>query len=101
MGSILIIDDNEAFLQLLQDYVRQHHPSLTVMTCNDPIKCLARISTDLDLLLVDLEMPGLDGSKVLAYATAKGWTRTASSSFPPTTQTTCTGGSRWGAASLS
>jgi CheY-like chemotaxis protein len=72
MGSILIIDDNEAFLQLLQDYVRQHHPSLTVMTCNDPIKCLARISTDLDLLLVDLEMPGLDGSKVLAYATAKG-----------------------------
>jgi CheY-like chemotaxis protein len=71
-GTILIIDDNPAFLALIREYVRQHHPALTVLTCNDPITCLPRISTDLDLLLVDLEMPGLDGIKVLEYAKAKG-----------------------------
>ena len=36
------------------------------------MRALAAITPDLDLLLVDLEMPGIDGSKVLAYATAKG-----------------------------
>ena len=47
-------------------------PSLHVLTCNDPIKCLVSITADLDLLLIDLEMPALDGSKVLAYALSKG-----------------------------
>ena len=72
MGTVLIIDDNEAFLTLIQEYVRQHHPALTVLTCNDPVTCLPRIRSDLDLLLVDLEMPGLDGIKILEYAKAKG-----------------------------
>jgi len=72
MGNVLLIDDDSAFLKLLEDYVAEHYPSLHVATCNDPIKCLASITADLDLLLVDLEMPGLDGSKVLAYALSKG-----------------------------
>jgi CheY-like chemotaxis protein len=42
------------------------------MTCDDPVHCLASITTDLDLLLIDLEMPGLDGAKVLAYAVSRG-----------------------------
>jgi CheY-like chemotaxis protein len=42
------------------------------MTCNEPLKCLAAVTNDLDLLLVDLEMPGLDGTKVLSYAVSKG-----------------------------
>jgi len=72
MGNILLIDDDAAFLELLEDYVAEHYPSLQVMTCNDPVKCLVFITPDLDLLLVDLEMPALDGSKVLAYALSKG-----------------------------
>jgi len=36
------------------------------------VRCLASITTDLDLLLIDLEMPGLDGTKVLSYATSLG-----------------------------
>ena len=72
MGNILLIDDDAAFLKLLEDYVAENYPALHVSTCNDPIKCLASITADLDLLLVDLEMPGLDGSKVLAYALSKG-----------------------------
>lgn len=72
MGNILLIDDDAAFLKLLEDYVAEHYPSLHVSTCNDPLKCLVSINADLDLLLIDLEMPALDGSKVLAYALSKG-----------------------------
>jgi len=72
MSKILLIDDDTAFLNLLEDYVEERFPGLQVLTCNDPIKCLGSITDDLDLLLVDLEMPGLDGSKVLSYAVSKG-----------------------------
>lgn len=72
MGKVLLIDDDEAFLKLLEEYVAKRYPGLTVLTCNDPIKCLVSITDDLDLLLVDLEMPGLDGSKILSYAVSKG-----------------------------
>jgi CheY-like chemotaxis protein len=72
MGKILIIDDDKAFLNLLKGYVEERFPDLEVLTCNDPVRCLVNITDDLDLLLVDLEMPGLDGAKVLAYATSIG-----------------------------
>jgi len=72
MEHILLIDDDATFLKLLEEYVAEHYPALQVMTCNDPIKCLASITADLDLLLIDLEMPGLDGSKVLSYAVSRG-----------------------------
>jgi CheY-like chemotaxis protein len=72
MAKILLIDDDAAFLRLIHEYVEQHYPELDVLTCNDPIKCLVNITENLDLLVVDLEMPGLDGSKVLAYAVSKG-----------------------------
>ena len=76
MGKILLIDDDEAFLKLLEEYVAERYPGLSVLTCNDPIKCLVSITDDLDLLLIDLEMPGLDGSKILSYAVSKGVSRT-------------------------
>ena len=72
MGKLLIIDDDPAFLKLLQQYVNEHFPELDLKACSDPVLCLPSITRDLDLLLVDLEMPGLDGSKVLAYATSAG-----------------------------
>jgi len=72
MGKILLIDDDAAFLMLLHEYVDERYPELDVLTCNDPVKCLVNITEDLDLLLVDLEMPGLDGAKILSYATSVG-----------------------------
>jgi len=72
MGELLLIDDDAAFLRLLEEYVAERYPGLHVLTCNDPIRCLVSITEDLDLLLIDLEMPGLDGSKVLSYAVSKG-----------------------------
>jgi CheY-like chemotaxis protein len=75
MGKILLIDDDAAFLKLLHEYVDERFPGLDLVTCNDPIKCLVNITSDLDLLLVDLEMPGLDGGKILSYATSKGMSK--------------------------
>lgn len=72
MSKILIVDDDAGFLKRLRVHLQEGYPELTVTTCNDPVKCLASITTDLDLLLVDLEMPGLDGAKVLSYATSIG-----------------------------
>jgi CheY-like chemotaxis protein len=72
MKKILLIDDDKAFLKLLKEYVEERYPGIDILTCNDPIKCLINITDDLDLLLVDLEMPGLDGSKVLSYAISRG-----------------------------
>ena len=73
MGKILIIDDDETFLKVLDRYIRKYFPLLRVETCTDPVKALAAISAkDLDLLLVDLEMPKLDGTKIYKYATDSG-----------------------------
>ncbi|HEX9022015.1 MAG TPA: response regulator [Nitrospirota bacterium] len=72
MERILLIDDDPAFLKLLEEYVEERYPDLLVLTCSDPLKCLSSVTADLDLLLVDLEMPGLDGSKILSYAVSRG-----------------------------
>jgi CheY-like chemotaxis protein len=69
---VLIIDDDAAFLKLLKVYVGERFPDLELTTFSDPLKGLAAITPDLSLLLVDLEMPGIDGAKILAYATSKG-----------------------------
>jgi len=75
MKTILLIDDDATFLKLLEEYVEEQYPDLQVLTCNDAVRCLTTITADLDLLLVDLEMPGLDGAKVLSYAVSKGLSR--------------------------
>lgn len=72
MRKILIIDDDRSFLKLLKDYVDSRFPDLEVETCMDPMRGLASVHPDLDLLLVDLEMPGLDGTKILSYAIDRG-----------------------------
>ncbi len=71
MPRIQIIDDDRAFLSLLEESLAARYPALEVRTCANPVKSLAAISPDLDLLLVDLEMPGMDSAKILAYATER------------------------------
>jgi len=72
MKKILLIDDDQFFLDFLNNYVRERYPDLTVLTCNNALQGLAQIDADLDLLLLDLEMPDFDGRKLLDYATQKG-----------------------------
>ena len=73
MGKILIIDDDANFLRILSLYIQEYYPVLQVQTCTNPVQALAFINEkDLDLLLVDLEMPTLDGAKIFKYATESG-----------------------------
>lgn len=72
MKKILIIDDDQLFLNFLTDYISEHYPNLEILAFDNAMQGLAHMTTDLDLLLLDLEMPELDGGKLLAYATEKG-----------------------------
>ena len=72
MKQVLLIDDDRLFLAFLTHYVRERFPNLEIITCDSALSGLAKISADLDLLLLDLEMPDLDGSKLLSYAIEKG-----------------------------
>lgn len=72
MKKILLIDDDRLFLEFLTDYVSQRYPNLEILACDNPLQGLAEINADLDLLLLDLEMPNLDGGKLLSYAIERG-----------------------------
>lgn len=73
MSKILIIDDDPAFTALLFSYIHEICPLLKVEICNNPLAALALIKQgDCELLLIDLEMPMLDGMKVYRYATEAG-----------------------------
>jgi CheY-like chemotaxis protein len=72
MKKVLIIDDDPVFIRALEGFIAERYPGLALATCNDSLCSLGAINADLDLLLVDLEMPGIDGGKILSYATAKG-----------------------------
>jgi len=73
MGRILLIDDDKAFTSFLAGYIRDNYPLLQVEICNNPVAALQCIKTGgHDLLLIDLEMPSLDGIKLLGFATQLG-----------------------------
>lgn len=73
MGKILIVDDDAPFLKALKENIEKLYPLLEVETCSDPLLALKTINEGgLNLLLVDLEMPTLDGTKIFNYAVASG-----------------------------
>ncbi|PLX85021.1 MAG: histidine kinase [Desulfuromonas sp.] len=72
MKKILIIDDDRLFLKFITEYVTDNYPALELITCENSLQGLPLISADLDLLLLDLELPDMDGRKLLEYAKAKG-----------------------------
>ena len=72
MKKILVIDDDRLFLEFLTDYVSERYPKLEILAYDNSLQGLTQINSDLDLLLLDLEMPNFDGSKLLAYAIEKG-----------------------------
>jgi CheY-like chemotaxis protein len=73
MGKILIVDDDMLFLQALTEKIQSLYPLLDVVSCTDPFQALAILKGEaVDLLLVDLEMPLLDGNKIFSYAVSVG-----------------------------
>lgn len=73
MGKILIVDDDKTFSTALSGNIRLYYPLLQVEVCNEPLKALKIIrKKGIDLLVVDLEMPIIDGWKIFDYATKVG-----------------------------
>lgn len=75
MHKMLIIDDDPIFLKHLKGQISENWPNFEVITCDNSVQSLTQITPDLDLLLVDLEMPKLDGIKLIAYAIDRGLSR--------------------------
>ena len=73
MRKILIVDDDASFLEALKDKIQSLYPLLEVETCSEPVQALVVLKRDkVDLLIVDLEMPLMDGTKILNYAVSLG-----------------------------
>ena len=71
MKRVVIVDDSPAYCELWSEFLRARYP-VEVETYNHPYDALPKIDASIDLLMVDLEMPGMDGRKFVAYAREKG-----------------------------
>jgi CheY-like chemotaxis protein len=70
---ILIVDDSEAFCQLWRGFLEARYPGrVAVESFLDPVAALREVRPDIALLLVDLEMPVVDGKKFLEFAASQG-----------------------------
>ncbi|MGK2857578.1 MAG: response regulator [Thermoanaerobaculia bacterium] len=70
---VVIVDDSCAFCDLWENTLLERYGEVVrVETYNHPYDALPHIDQSIDLLIVDLEMPGMDGQKFVSYARQKG-----------------------------
>lgn len=69
---IVIVDDSPAFCDLWSNFIGERYPIARVERYTHPYDALPKIDDTIDLLIVDLEMPGMDGQKFVGYARQKG-----------------------------
>lgn len=70
---VVIVDDSVAFCDLWENILDERYAgAASVETYRHPYDALARIDESIDLLIVDLEMPGMDGQKFVEYARHRG-----------------------------
>lgn len=70
---VVIVDDSVAFCDLWANILDERYGErAAVETYSHPYDALPKIGDSIDLLIVDLEMPGMDGQKFVEYARQKG-----------------------------
>lgn len=70
---VVIVDDSPAFCDLWSNFMAERYPDIAnVESYSHPYDALPKIDASIDLLIVDLEMPGMDGKKFVEYARQKG-----------------------------
>ena len=73
MKRVVIVDDSPAYCDLWSGYIGERYAGIVnCETYKHPYDALPKIDCDIDLLIVDLEMPGMDGKKFVEYARQKG-----------------------------
>ncbi len=75
MKRIVIVDDSPSYCDLWSNFIAERYADkVKVETYSHPYDALPKIDASIDLLIVDLEMPGMDGKKFVDYARQKGLT---------------------------
>jgi CheY-like chemotaxis protein len=70
---VVIVDDSPAFCDLWSNFMTERYGQLALVeTYEHPYDALPKIDASIDLLIVDLEMPGMDGKKFVQYARQRG-----------------------------
>ena len=71
---IVVVDDSDAACEMLRQIFVERYGAerVSVETYVTPLHALAVIDESIDLLIVDLEMPHIDGKKFLEFAHEKG-----------------------------
>ena len=70
---VVIVDDSVAFCDLWENILGERYgEAAEVETYRHPYDALPAVDQTIDLLIVDLEMPGMDGQKFVEYARQKG-----------------------------
>jgi CheY-like chemotaxis protein len=73
MKRVVIVDDSAAYCDLWSNFMAERYADVAnVETFSHPYDALPKIDASIDLLSVDLEMPGMDGKKFVDYARQKG-----------------------------
>lgn len=73
MKRIVIVDDSSSYCDLWSNFILDRYRDVAAIeTYTHPYDALPKIDDTIDLLIVDLEMPGMDGKKFVEYARAKG-----------------------------
>src|SRR5947207_297094 len=73
MKRVVIVDDSPAYCDLWSGFLNERYANkVAVETYSHPYDALPKINDTIDLLIVDLEMPGMDGKKFVDYARQKG-----------------------------
>jgi CheY-like chemotaxis protein len=73
MYRILLIDDETVFTDYLKGYVGRQYPGISMTVCNDPLQALRLLQQNsYDLVLIDIEMPVMDGRKLLRFSQQAG-----------------------------
>lgn len=70
---VLVVDDDPAWIELMGQALHEVLPDAVVLAAEGGDVALARLQTDpVDLVLLDLDMPGFDGRQVLEALAASG-----------------------------